>query len=119
MKTLNFTDRLTYLAWRKEWKTCYAQLSIDIRAKKNEYKGCQRKVVFSLVNSGKPWEHIAPFYDDKPLSYTSGYFVAFNAWQKDRREANNMLMLLDKAKEKSCLQRNAEFSKKQETSITA
>ena len=104
MKELNFNDRETYLTWRKEWKAHYAQLSVNIRTKKNEYKGCQRKVVFAIVGAGKPWEGVAPYYEDKPLDYRSGYMVAFRAWQEDRQEARDMLELLGKAKEKSRIQ---------------
>lgn len=107
LNELNFTDRLTYLAWRKEWKAAYAKISVDIRVKKNEYKTHQRKVVFAIVNEGKPWQYLAPMYDDKPLSYNCGYFVAFNAWRDARREAIDLLELLAAAKEKSGEQRAA------------
>lgn len=107
LNELNFTDRLTYLAWRKEWKAAYAKISVDIRAKKNEYKTCQRKVVFAIVNEGKPWQQLVPTYDGKPLTYNCGYAVAFNDWRCAHHEANTLLELLIAAKEKSGKQRAA------------
>lgn len=106
MKTLNFTDRLTYLAWRKEWKAAYAQVSVDIRTKRNEFKACQRKIVFVRVDAGKTWAYDKPTYDGKSL-YSSGYIVACRAWQQAQREANRLLSLLSQAKEKSGEQRAA------------
>ena len=111
MKELNFNDRTSYLAWRAEWKAQYKQLSTEIRSAKYAYKAEQRKVVISIVNEGKSWQHNAPYIDGKPLSYGMDYYTVFNQRNKLKGQARDMLDLLIKAKEKSAIQREASLLK--------
>ena len=105
MKTLNFTDRLSYLAWRKEWKAAYKQISQDIRNSKAAYKVQQRRVVIAIVNAGKPWQANEPTIDGERLLFCKEYSGTFNIWKRNVATANELLELLIKAKEKSAEQR--------------
>jgi len=100
MKTLNFNDRISYLRWKIQWIDAYAALSNDIRRQKNEFKAAQRKLTFGIVNEGKPWQYIAPYFDGKLLGYQKGYYEPLGDWQRSRQAARDMLELLGKAKEK-------------------
>lgn len=106
MKTLNFTDRLTYLAWRKEWKAAYAQLSVDIPRLKNEFKTNQRKIEYVKMDADKPWGWIRPYIDGKQLGSVNYYNSVWTLAQA-RSDANEMLELLKLAKKKSGEQRAA------------
>lgn len=112
MKTLNFTDRLTYLAWRKEWKAAYAELSLNIRQTKPKYKELQRQITFGVVGEGKPWQYMQPQFDGKPLSSSSAVYVTQMKLGQMRYLANEMMELLGKAKEKSGVQRAAMIAEK-------
>ena len=105
MKELNFNDRLTYLAWRAEWKAQYKQLSTAIRSAKNAYKTEQRRVVVGIVNEGKSWQCNVAYIDGQPLSWKMDYYTVFRDWNKLRQQAREMLDILGKAKEKSSQQR--------------
>ena len=104
MKTLNFTDRLSYLAWRKEWKAAYAQVSHDIPRTKNEFKTVQRTVVMAEVGSAN-YRYFVPYIDGKHLG--ASYYDPMRKLDRYRQEANHLLELLILAKEKSGIQRAA------------
>lgn len=104
MKTLNFTDRISYLAWRKEWKMAYANLSLNIRQTKPKFKELQRRIEFRVMNEGK-YQWIDPYFDGKPLDYRSEHHTVLYELDRMRRHANEMLELLVMAKDKSREQR--------------
>ena len=119
MKTLNFTDRLTYLAWREEWKAAYAELSLNIRQTKPMYKELQRQITFAVVAAGKPWQHNQPQFEGKPLSFLSAPYVTQMKLCQMRYIANEMIELLGKAKVKSGVQRAAMIAERfPETSLS-
>ena len=106
MKALNFNDRLSYLAWRKEWKAAYKELSQNIRKAKVEFKDHQRKIIVKKrdTNWGPVYE---AFYDDKPLYHCDEHYKQCGRLYRLRKDAGDMLMLLDEAKAKSREQRKA------------
>jgi hypothetical protein len=108
MKSLNFNDRLSYLAWRKEWKVAYAQISIDIRQSKQAWKDRQRQVYLSIIDQGKPWESIGAYFEDKPLYHSNTFYVPCLALVRHRETARELLEVLQAAKEKSAKQREAQ-----------
>jgi hypothetical protein len=105
MKTLNFNDRITYLAWKKEWKAEYAALSQSIRETKPKFKTLQRQIVFAKVNEGKWNEYVVPYFDGKILGYASEHHKVMKEIDNMRLRAWSMLNLLGDAKMKSCKQR--------------
>lgn len=113
MKTLNFNDRLTYLAWRKEWKAEYAKLSQSIREAKPKFKALQRQIVFAKVNEGKWNQYVVPYFDGKILGYGTEHHKVMNEIDSMRIRAWSMLNLLGDAKMKSARQRDAAFAQKQ------
>jgi hypothetical protein len=43
MTNFNFTDRASYMAFRKQWKTRYAELTLDIRTTRAAIKQAYRE----------------------------------------------------------------------------
>ena len=109
MKTLNFTDRLSYLTWRNEWKACYKTLSSDIRLLKQAWKGEQRKVtvVFKENKSSPMWSYYEATYEGKSLCFSKPYYAVLSDLERTRRQARDMMEILEQAKEKSKILRNA------------
>ena len=108
MKSLNFNDRLSYLAWRKEWKVAYTQISIDIRAAKQAWKDQQRKVYIGIINQGKVWESKRACFEDKALYQSNTFYLPFQTLCNNRDTARELLEMLQAAKEKSAEQREAQ-----------
>lgn len=103
MKDLNFNDRISYLAWRKEWKTTYKQVSKDIRESKNAWKSEQRKVTVKMDSYG----YNIPTIEGKALYSSPTYYKTLRQLVMFKSNASELLKLLADAKEKSRVQREA------------
>lgn len=105
LEKLEFNDRLTYLAYRQEWKTLYKELSVDIRKAKHDYKEQQRKIIVTIMNEGKAWQYGSPTIDGKPLYSCKEYNRELANITYGKQYAFRMMLALDEAKAKSREQR--------------
>lgn len=110
MKELNFNDRETYLAWRKQWKDEYKQLSKDIRQAKIDYKTQQRRIIVVIADQGKAWQWYSARIDGNPVFCCKEYIDQYILLQKSQKTAREMLSLLCEAKAKSAKQRLASLA---------
>ena len=93
LNDFNFNDRTSYLAWRKQWKAQYKQLSADIRATKIAFKEIQRKITIKTTAYGN-----MAMLNDRGLGYQKEYYDPLNNLVRLRKEATDMLFLLETAK---------------------
>lgn len=101
MKELNFNDRISYLAWRSEWRACYNTLTRDIRLLKQAFKNEQRKVTVTFVDKyGGYYE--AKYEGDKSLDWlhAKDYYKSLEFLIRARQEARDMMEIRAKATEK-------------------
>ena len=85
---MNFTDKASYLAWRRNWKAAYAEQSEEIRAAKRE-----------IVKLAKA---------DKPTGY------AQSTLHRERELASRMMVALEEAKKLSAEMRAARLAQPQQ-----
>lgn len=108
LQELNFNDRLSYLAWRKEWFEAYKAAIADVRVGKQAFKEEQRKV--TIIEKQYPWgkEHM-PMYGEKTLNYVSApnYYNWFSNKGKLVAEVEKLVGLRQSARVKSAAQRDA------------
>lgn len=102
MKELNFNDRISYLAWRSEWRACYSKLTSEIRLLKQAWKGEQQKVtvVFKENKSSPTWSYYEAMYEGKSLCFSKPYYAVLSDLERARRQARDMMEIRAKATEK-------------------
>ena len=107
MKELNFNDRISYLAWRKEWFVAYKEAIAAVRAGKQAFKTEQRKVTVSIKNTGYG-NYYMPMYGDKPLDWRcEEYFKWYRELPRLVSEIEKLVQLRQQARVKSGIQREA------------
>lgn len=104
MKTLNFTDRLSYIAWRKEWREAYAQISLAIPRNKNLFKSAQRRIEMVERKSGT-FSWFEPRINGAYLRKDQVYADSQDALIELRKKAKEMLEIRAESKVKSAKQR--------------
>jgi hypothetical protein len=104
LQELNFNDRLSYLAWKKEWFQAYKAACADVRAGKQAFKDEQRKVTVVAGKYGN-----ASMYEGKYLSWSSApnYYNWFRNHPKLVAEVEKLVGLRQSARAKSAAQRDA------------
>jgi hypothetical protein len=88
MTTFNFTDRISYLNWRAEWKANYKKLSEESR---------KAKIERSSANSAWAKLHRA-WHEEEAISLWSSFHSVANQVSIIKRKANEQLEELKEAK---------------------
>jgi hypothetical protein len=102
---LNFNDRITYLAWRKEWKEAYFAAIAAVRAGKQAFKTEQRKV--TIVQKQYAWgpENI-PMYGEKSLDWRcEDYYKWYRELPRLVGEIEKLVRIRQEGRIKSAAQR--------------
>ena len=109
MDDLNFNDRITYLAWRKEWFKAFNEAKAAVRAGKQAFKEEQRKVTVVAGQYGN-----ASMYEGKYLSYVSApnYYKWFSEHGKLVAEVEKLVNLRMQSRWKSAKQREESLKAK-------
>jgi hypothetical protein len=107
MEQLNFNDRITYLAWKAEWKTAYFAAIAAVRAGKQAFKNEQRKVTVGTINGSGPYALV----DGKPLWSYKPYYEALEAKSRLVAEVEKLVTMRLNSRLKSGIQRKKMLEK--------